>query len=142
MIRSRSLLALLAALAMVGYFSETASAQSVAPQSTQGFPYPGWIGYYASPYSLGQIPVPPYFALHPPVYYSAPVPRSYGYSPYAYSGDTRTPDVVQPQVIDNPHVEPKETVQRIGTKTVSAQVILNPFVSQAVTGSETVAVRD
>lgn len=25
----------------------------------------------------------PYFALHPPVYYSRPVPRTYGYSPFA-----------------------------------------------------------
>ncbi|MHB8900961.1 MAG: hypothetical protein ACYC6Y_19615, partial [Thermoguttaceae bacterium] len=26
-------------------------------------------------YNVGAIPRPPYFALHPPVYYSAPVPR-------------------------------------------------------------------
>ena len=57
-----------------------------------------------SPYSLGQVPVPPYFALHPPVYYSAPVPRSYGYSPYAYPGRIVTPEApvpVVPEVIDN-----------------------------------------
>ena len=61
-------------------------AQCAVPYGTEGFPYPGWLGFYGSPYSLGQIPVPPYFSLHPPVYYSQPVARSYGYSPYAYPG--------------------------------------------------------
>lgn len=49
----------------------------------------------------------PYFAAHPPVYYSQPVPRTYGYSPFAYTPDTRTPDVVpaaQPVEIINPYV--------------------------------------
>lgn len=54
----------------------------------------------------------PYFALHPPVYYSAPVPRTYGYSPFAYPGNYRTPDVVapvDPVTIVNPYydAEPK-----------------------------------
>jgi hypothetical protein len=48
----------------------------------------------------------PYFALHPPVYYSYPVPRTYGYSPFAYPGYVMTPDVAAPQPLDiiNPHV--------------------------------------
>lgn len=49
----------------------------------------------------------PYFAAHPPVYYSYPVPRTYGYSPFAYGPDVRTPDVVmdsQPLEIVNPYV--------------------------------------
>src|ERR1700742_789907 len=36
----------------------------------------------------------PYYALHPPVYYSYPVPRTYGYSPFAYPPSVMTPDVV------------------------------------------------
>lgn len=51
----------------------------------------------------------PYFAAHPPVYYSQPVPRTYGYSPFAYTPDTRTPDVVpamRPVEIVNPYVQP------------------------------------
>ena len=64
----------------------------------------------ASPYSLGQVPVPPYFSLHPPVYYSHPVPRPYGYSPYAYPGWVGTPDLAAappcPQELDNPYVAP------------------------------------
>src|SRR6476619_3931753 len=49
----------------------------------------------------------PYFALHPPVYYSYPVPRTYGYSPFAYPPDVMTPDVViesKPVTIVNPYV--------------------------------------
>lgn len=50
----------------------------------------------------------PYFAARPPVYYSAPVPRTYGYSPFAYTPDTRTPDIVPassgPVEIINPYV--------------------------------------
>ena len=36
----------------------------------------------------------PYFAAHPPVYYSYPVPRTYGYSPFAYPPYVMTPEVV------------------------------------------------
>src|SRR5262245_48352075 len=49
----------------------------------------------------------PYFALHPPVYYSYPVPRTYGYTPFAYPPYVMTPDVVedkQPTTIENPYV--------------------------------------
>lgn len=55
----------------------------------------------------------PYFAAHPPVYYSVPVPRTYGYSPFAYTPDTRTPDVVPmesgPVEIINPYVPSSAT---------------------------------
>ncbi len=67
-----------------------------------GFGY----GYGFAPflYESGHIPVPPYFALHPPVYYSHPVPRTYGYSPFAYRHDVRTPEIVEAAVIENPYV--------------------------------------
>ena len=58
-------------------------------------------------YLRGDIPVPPYFALHPPVYYSYPVPRTYGYSPFAYPASVRTPEIVaaaEPETIINPYV--------------------------------------
>ena len=49
----------------------------------------------------------PYYALHPPVYYSYPVPRTYGYSPFAYPPGVMMPEVeMQPQVIENPYVAP------------------------------------
>lgn len=52
----------------------------------------------------------PYYSAFPPVYYSVPVPRSYGYSPFAYPPGTMTPEVVE---------------------TISAQEIVNPYVAPA-----------
>lgn len=54
-----------------------------------GYGYFPWYGYGnngPSAYALGNIPAPPYFALHPPVYYSHVItPRPYGRSPFACS---------------------------------------------------------
>ncbi|MFZ5832935.1 MAG: hypothetical protein ACOY3P_22840, partial [Planctomycetota bacterium] len=50
---------------------------------------------------------PPYFTLNPPVYYSYPVPRTYGYSPYPYPPGTVTPRVAErsePALVTNPYV--------------------------------------
>lgn len=95
----------------------------------------------------------PYFAAHPPVYYSQPVPRTYGYSPFAYTPDTRTPDVVPvastPVTIANPYVRssnnapatnaPKQRTAKSRTISNSEKkapaatgplMIVNPFVTQ------------
>jgi hypothetical protein len=82
----------------------------------------------------------PYFALHPPVYYSYPVPRTYGYSPFAYPPGVMTPDVIieaQPVTIINPHVDsnrlkaPESAADRSAAKTVTPEplVIVNPYVT-------------
>jgi len=87
------------------------------------------------PYTLGHVPVPPYFSLHPPVYYSYPVPRTYGYSPYPYPGHFQAPEIaeVQPEEIINPHVMP-ETKKAVSSATDTAsspwEMITNPFVSR------------
>ena len=104
------------------------------PVQGQGYVGSGCVGYgsfgqLGSPYALGRIPVPPYFALHPPVYYSQPVARTYGYSPFAYPGTTQTPEVkkVAAKVITNPHVTPakaKATNVNLANKQVE---IVNPF---------------
>lgn len=91
----------------------------------------------------------PYFALHPPVYYSYPVPRTYGYSPFAYPPSVMTPEVApsQPLEIINPHVPSNgETTpaQDVSDRSVNAGpqpqslVIINPFVgpNQSVAQSE------
>jgi hypothetical protein len=99
----------------------------------------------------------PYYALHPPVYYSYPVPRTYGYSPFAYPGYVMTPEVAcepQPLEIINPHVpsHPEGAGQKPASlekdraagagPAVGARpeplVILNPFVApqRAVAQSE------
>lgn len=114
-----------AVLLMLGVVTES-SAQGINPCGVGGFAYPGWFGYTASPYSLGQIPTPPYYALHPPVYYSLPVPRTYGYSPYAYPGSVRTPEVEMAEVIENPHAKDKPEVTP--ARTVAYQIIDNPYV--------------
>jgi hypothetical protein len=51
----------------------------------------------------------PYYSAFPPVYYSMPVPRTYGYSPFAYPPGVMTPEIVDvagPAEIINPHIEP------------------------------------
>lgn len=86
----------------------------------------------------------PYFAAHPPVYYSHPVPRTYGHSPFAYPPHFRTPEIVEtsgPIQISNPYVpkaeqikdtevKPKDTTVS-APKTVEPLVVFNPFVVDA-----------
>ncbi len=69
-------------------------------------------GSWLSTYNNDSVP---YFALHPPVYYSQPVPRTYGYSPYPYPPCVLTPD-------------PQSTP-------VASPMILNPFVGGACPAS-------
>jgi hypothetical protein len=86
----------------------------------------------------------PFYALHPPVYYSYPVPRTYGYSPFAYPPGVMTPEFAgapQPLEIINPHVESPtapEAKSTNGTKPdraaatsarVEPLVVINPFVA-------------
>ncbi|MBX7166456.1 MAG: hypothetical protein K1X74_08900 [Pirellulales bacterium] len=78
--------------------------------SAQGFCYGGGYGYYGNPWSVYSLEQPPYFALHPPVYYSLPVPRTYGYSPFPYGPEVMTPEIeidVEPQTMMNPYVPQK-----------------------------------
>jgi hypothetical protein len=85
----------------------------------------------------------PYFALHPPVYYSEPVPRTYGYSPFAYPPEVMTPEIAcaaQPVTINNPYVpatKPGSTNVKSPDRSAAVNsapeplVIINPFVSPA-----------
>lgn len=69
----------------------------------------GLLGLNGSAYRTGRIPTPPYFALNPPVYYSRPVARPYGHSPFAYPGTHETPAPAMAKkaaMITNPHVRP------------------------------------
>lgn len=110
-----------------------------------GNPCCGQYGILSSPYALSRVPEPPYFALHPPVYYSHAVPRTYGHSPFAYPGSVRTPDVnmdaPSARVLKNPYVTPtksdKVNKPKINLKDVTKAVepleIINPFVDPAKT---------
>lgn len=88
----------------------------------------------------------PYFAAHPPVYYSYPVPRTYGYSPFAYPPTVKTPDVSlgepHPVQIINPYVpKAKETAGGVEDQSAATApptstepqplVIINPYVTGA-----------
>lgn len=119
---------LLCAATVCGTAPSESQAQTLGIYGSHGFAGPGWFGYFGSPYSTGRIPTPPYFAIHPPVYYSVPVARTYGYSPYAYPGTVQTPEVVLPEMIENPHVEQlPETEPAANVKVVKYQMIHNPY---------------
>jgi hypothetical protein len=89
-----------------------------------------WSDYYMGLAHRQEIP---HFALYPPVYYSLPVPRTYGYSPFAYPPTVMTPEVVEDksETIINPHVpqqpdaEEKPTAMRV---TSAVRMIANPYV--------------
>jgi len=72
----------------------------------------GLPGYARLPLRTGNVPTPPYFALHPPVYYQGVTPRPYGDTPFAYGPANgcrhadqsgRSPAPKRAQVIVNPH---------------------------------------
>jgi hypothetical protein len=85
-------------------------------------------------YSVGAIHLPPYFALHPPVYYEMPVPRTYGYGPWAYPPYMTTPEIVdepKPEIIQNRFVPQPVKPESDKPKTASAPLIIrNPYVIQ------------
>ena len=98
----------------------------------------GHLGRFGVGSALGSVPVPPYFALHPPVYYSHPVPRTYGHSPFPYPGIYETPEIELPsaEIIENPHIEQAPEPESQGASlrtTAKTQVkiqleLLNPHV--------------
>lgn len=55
-------------------------------------------------YGLGIIPAPPYYAIHPPVYYGQRYFRTYGESPYARPARSSRPLIVSVKLIKNPFV--------------------------------------
>jgi hypothetical protein len=79
----------------------------------------------------------PYFAQHPPVYYSGIVPRTYGQSPYAYPPCNCNGVGVEtevPLIVPNPHFEeePKpaeETSSKLTStrRRVQPLVVENPY---------------
>ena len=77
----------------------------------------------------------PFFALHPPVYYSAPVARPYGYSPFAYPGwvTTPAPDDGGSKEIINPFTPPKPA------PTKKVQPTAGPTADAAPATADTVA---
>lgn len=107
----------------------------MTPQAPAGNGY----GYGGLGYLYNQLDYNvPYFAAHPPVYYSYPVPRTYGYSPFAYPPNVMTPEVVQeakPVQIVNPYVpkavksqqEPEQDRAVKTRRQPKPLVVINPY---------------
>jgi hypothetical protein len=70
-----------------------------------------WIHWPPSVYVIENVP---YFAVRPPVYYSYPVARPYGYLPYPYLPGPLSREVTpkRPVVIDNPYVTERAGAMR------------------------------
>lgn len=102
-----------------------------------GFAYGGW--WTGLPYGFAQPDHQlPYFTKYPPVYYSYPVARPYGYSPFAYPPGYITPEAQQapaPSDVENPFVpqqgtKPTSTSDRTVSTGPTPKVILNPYVDE------------
>lgn len=111
-----------------------AACQVVRPAAAQvDQPYGTYWGYgFGAPYNYYQRERINYYSLHPPVYYSHPVARPYGYSPFAYPPGTMTPDAPagEPMSVTNPYV-PQPVVKQTGTDRVTGgpETIVNPYAS-------------
>jgi hypothetical protein len=76
----------------------------------------------------------PYYALHPPVYYSYPVPRTYGSSPFQYAPsppEIQNSSYQQPQIIKNEYVEESPQQADDQSQDHAPMRISNPFIQQS-----------
>ena len=121
---------LLLGSAFLSMITGSAGAYDWRSHGYAGCGYAGyWAGWVTGPRSYTSQDIP-YFAKHPPVYYSHPIARPYGYFPYAYlpAADTRaavTVVVVTPEVVRNPYVT-GEAVERKAEKLGPLRIV-NPF---------------
>ncbi|MEZ6111901.1 MAG: hypothetical protein R3C99_12915 [Pirellulaceae bacterium] len=136
----------LAACWMASLASSQASAQQNCGFGVGAFSAYG-LGFGLGPaaYGLGNVPTPPYFALHPPVYYGERYYRPYGASPFAACSQLNTNPRYRPEPladfvavsISNPYcadcasVEPAaakaDEPARLATETAEPQWIENPY---------------
>lgn len=140
MVRRLSLLAICGVLLSASVGASQASAQFGPGGYGLGFfNYGG--SYYGNTFRV------PYYALYPPVYYSYPVARTYGYSPFAYPPGTMTPnappkvaalEIVNPYVrsSDRPATPPTPKREELVDPTASQpRMYYNPYVQAAQTAS-------
>jgi hypothetical protein len=82
----------------------------------------------------GRFEKPPYYALNPPVYYTCPVSRPYGYSPFAYSPYSvgNRPESGGPVTVLNVYLgqQAPETASK-GPTAPRPLRVQNPFLAQA-----------
>ena len=122
------LVAAVALAAGLGFGAGSAQAQYF------GYGY-GWAGG-TGPYNLyTNGDTPPFYALYPPVYYSRPYARSYGFSPFAYPPGFTTPQnmVSAAQGVQTSEIYDSNAplpATNVAVSTPTPLVIENPFVPQ------------
>ena len=89
----------------------------------------GYLGSFGLPYNAYVLDAPPYFSIYPPVYYSHPVPRPYGFSPFAYPPGVMTPDrLAMPSTPFTPRAR-RQVTKPAQVRTAAAPLMIkNPFV--------------
>jgi hypothetical protein len=92
-----------------------------------GLPYFAY-GYSGSLYGLGYVPVPPYFALHPPVQYTRPIGVAYGQSPFAVERHEQR-FVIEPPAART-IINPFAAAASASASTPPSQIIVNPYYKQ------------
>jgi hypothetical protein len=102
--------------------ADSADAQIFAPS----YGFAGGTG----PYNLYIQDTPPFYAMYPPVYYSQPMSRSYGWSPFAYPPGVPTPQahVSAPQGVHTATVVESNAPAPAEAVAVAPLTIENPFV--------------
>jgi hypothetical protein len=119
-----------------------AAAQAQYPYGGYGYGYGGWgqMNYGQGIYR-GSNFVPPYFALHPPVYYSHEINRRpMGASPFAYPSWYAPPSqqaaadapyqAPQPLMVENPYVKAKAPAPANASADQPASLeVTNPYVA-------------
>jgi hypothetical protein len=136
-------------------FADAARAQYPLPYGGDLAAWNGWGGYgygYGWGYlgtRVGFVPQPPYYAIHPPVYYSAQIMRRpYGASPFAWPAtyppftqqvvESQSVVRAEPAMFINPYVQgngggqlpPPRNVPAAGDNSrVEPQLIINPYVA-------------
>ena len=142
---------LFCALLFSAFTAEMAQAQY--PYGGDIATWNGWGGGYGYGYGylgtrVGFVPQPPYYSIHPPVYYSAQIiRRPYGYSPFAWPAtypafntqmiEARSSMSSEPAVFINPYVPGANGAGQLPPPRtqsgVQPQLIVNPYVvSKAV----------
>lgn len=150
----RRLALLFSVLLLAAISANVAQAQYPMPYGGDLAAWNGWGGYgggYGWGYlgtRVGFVPQPPYYAIHPPVYYSAQIMRRpYGASPYAWPAtyppytqqfiDAQSVPKSDPAMFFNPYVQGNGGGQlpppRVGpgagdSSRVQPQLIINPYV--------------
>lgn len=122
--RFRVLVAVAALVGCLAVGAGPAQAQVFAPS----YGFAGGTG----PYNMYTQDQPPFYAMYPPVYYSRPLSRTYGFSPFAYPPGYSTPQnyFTSPQGLQTSALYDTNAPPQMATTVAQATplVIENPFV--------------